>query len=155
MLALTESSVLTRWSDLHTWLHNEPPIAGDFAVVPPYQTVLLDVSPPPLFVLLIQGTLVFDQAPLTLDATYILVEGGVLEVGTPDAPFTHPATITLHGDRYDTIALPDVGAKCLVAYMPMTMAGPETMGLGSDGVASSATGMTPRRSVLGTWTCTD
>ena len=74
----------SRWSDLRTWLYNEPPIALDFVVVPQYQTVLLDVTPPELLVLLIQGTVVFDRRDISLDAWYILVEGGTLEIGTED-----------------------------------------------------------------------
>ena len=37
-------------------------------VIPEGQTVILDVSPPKLLVLLIQGTLVFDRKNLALDA---------------------------------------------------------------------------------------
>ena len=68
-------------------------------------------------------------------------------------PFTHQATITLHGDRYGTIALPDIGAKCLVAYMAMVMTA-ETTGPGCDGVLAPATGMIPPQSTLGKATTT-
>ena len=78
---------LDRWSDLRTWLYQEPPVEEDFVVVPDGQTVLLDVSPPKLFVLLIQGRLVFDRQDLTLNSSYILIAGGQLEVGTPAEPF--------------------------------------------------------------------
>jgi hypothetical protein len=106
---------LDRWSDLRTWLHDEPPMEGDFVVIPPSQTILLDVSPPELFFLLIQGSLVFDRRDLTLDSTYIYVLGGLLEIGTPEDPFLNKATITLHGDRYETIHLPRSGAKMIGA----------------------------------------
>ena len=68
-------------------------------VIPADQTVLLDVSPPELLMLLIQGSLVFDRKNLALDATYMLIQGGSLEVGTESEPFLQQATITLHGDR--------------------------------------------------------
>ena len=42
--------------------------------------VLLDVSPPRLHLLLIEGTLVFDRVDLELQATYILIRGGTLRV---------------------------------------------------------------------------
>ncbi len=106
---------LDRWSALTTWLNQEPPVEGDFVVIPDGQTVLLDVSPPELLMLLIQGSLVFDRKDLALDATYILIQGGSLEVGTEEQPFTHNAVITLHGDRYRTIGLPTVGNKMLAA----------------------------------------
>ena len=74
---------IDKWSALSTWLNNEPPIDGDFVVVPDGQAVLMDVSPPALSVLLVQGVMAFDaSAPLlTLDAEYILIFGGILEVG--------------------------------------------------------------------------
>ena len=35
------------------------------------------------------------------------------QVGTASAPYLNRAVITLHGDRYKSIELPMVGAKCL------------------------------------------
>ncbi len=78
---------LDRWSDLRTWLHNEPPVEDDLVVIPDGQTVVLDVSPPRLFVLLVQGVLTFGRQDLNLDANYILIQGGQFEVGTPSEPF--------------------------------------------------------------------
>ena len=140
---------LDRWSDLRTWRYNEPPIEGDFVVVPPHQTLLMDVSPPELFVLLVQGSLVFDRQDLALDAWYILVEGGTFEIGSEEKPFLNKATITVHGDRYANIALPDVGAKCFAAYMVETMAA-EVSGAGSAGILMPSMGVPMPQSVLGT-----
>jgi hypothetical protein len=75
----------------------------------------MDISPPKLKLLLVQGQLVFDRRYLELHAEYIWVQGGLLEVGTENEPFTHKATITLYGDRWNSIALPRLGSKCLVA----------------------------------------
>ena len=85
-------------------------------MIPDGQTVLMDVSPPELFFLLVEGALVFDRTNLTLDVWYFLMLGGSLEVGTEAEPFEQFATITLHGDRYTNLVLPDVGSKMLVAY---------------------------------------
>ena len=52
-------------------------------------------------------------ADLTFDATYIYVYGGTFTAGTEDKPFLNRLTITLHGDRYNTVEIPNVGAKCL------------------------------------------
>ena len=49
------------------------------------------------YLLLIGGTLEFARMDLRLEATYILIKGGRLEVGTEREPFTHTATITLYG----------------------------------------------------------
>ena len=104
---------LDRWSQVNTWLNDEPPVTGDSVVIPEDQTILMDVSPPRLNWLQVNGMLVFDRKNLNLDATYILVYGGILEVGTEDEPFEQEATITLHGDRRETIELPFVGNKVL------------------------------------------
>lgn len=104
---------LDRWSALTTWLDDQPPVHGDFVTIPEDQTILLDESPPQLSVLLVLGMLVFDRKNLNLDASYILVQGGVMEIGTEDDPFLHTATITLHGDRRKNVELPFIGAKVL------------------------------------------
>eukprot|EP00035_Acanthoeca_spectabilis_P007825 m.144226 g.144226 ORF g.144226 m.144226 type:complete len:4359 (-) comp14100_c0_seq10:3061-16137(-) len=104
---------LDKWSEVNTWLNDEPPIDGDSVIIPIDQTILLDVQPPRLFLLLVQGALVFDRINVNLDASYILVQGGLLEVGTEDEPFLNTTTITLHGDRRRSIELPFIGAKVL------------------------------------------
>jgi hypothetical protein len=50
---------------------------------------------------------------VSLDAEYIMVRGknAALEIGTEDAPFTHKATITLHGRRDTAKEIPVYGAK--------------------------------------------
>ncbi len=72
------------------------PAAGAAVTVAADRTVLLDVSPPPLAGLTIEGALVFDEADLALTADWIAVTG-TLRVGTTAQPFQHQATITLTG----------------------------------------------------------
>jgi hypothetical protein len=105
---------LDRWSALTTWRYQEPPVAGDFVQIPQGQAVLLDVDTPVLSFLLIQGVLVFEEKDLHLQSEYIYVQGGQLSVGSESRPFTHKATITLHGDRWTSIELPHYGSKVLV-----------------------------------------
>lgn len=50
---------------------------------------------------------------LSLDSTYIWIAGGHFFVGSEEAPFLQQATITLHGDRWNTIELPVIGSKRL------------------------------------------
>lgn len=104
---------LDRWSSPNTWANFEPPLAGDSVVVPPGQAILVDVAPPPLFLVLVQGELTFDNADLTFDASYIMVHGGAFNVGSEAQPFLNKLTITLHGDRWTSVELPDLGAKVL------------------------------------------
>jgi len=102
-----------RWSAPATWQGLAPPVAGDLVVIPPGQHILLDVSPPPLSALIVEGSLTFaDERDVALTAGYIIVRGGRLAVGSPSAPFTHRATITLTGNR-TAPELPMFGAKVL------------------------------------------
>jgi len=104
---------LDRWSAVTTWANSEPPVDGDTVFVPDGQSVLLDVPSPKLYLLLVQGDMVFDRVDLTLDAHYIFIYGGTFEVGTEDEPFEQNAVITLHGDRFTTQEIPHVGGKML------------------------------------------
>ena len=67
------------------------------------------------YLLLIGGTLEFARMDLRLEATYILIKGGRLEVGTEREPFTHTATITLYG-HVKSLELPIFGAKTLAVH---------------------------------------
>ncbi|XP_072027284.1 LOW QUALITY PROTEIN: fibrocystin-L-like [Amphiura filiformis] len=102
------------WSSKYTWGGYDPPIEGDFVVVPDGQTLLLDTSTPILKMLLIQGgSVIFDEVDLTLNSEYILiVDGGLLQVGTEQEPFQHQATIMMHG-HVGSKELPLYGAKTL------------------------------------------
>lgn len=64
---------LDAWSAVNTWLNNEPPLPGDSVVIPIDQTILLDTDAS-LFLLLVQGALVFDRRDINLDASYIFVQ---------------------------------------------------------------------------------
>ena len=85
----------TRWSDPPTWPDNRVPAAGEQVTIPSGKTVLLDVSPPALNGITVNGTLRFaDESDLSLTTEWIMVHGE-LEIGTEAQPFTHNATITL------------------------------------------------------------
>ncbi|ESO84871.1 hypothetical protein LOTGIDRAFT_131466, partial [Lottia gigantea] len=102
------------WSSQYTWGNNPPPVAGDLVVIPANQTILLDTDTPVLKMLIIQGgKLIFDEKDVEFRAEYILiVDGGVLEVGTEEKPFEHKGIITLFGHQRSK-ELPIYGAKCL------------------------------------------
>ena len=78
---------LDRWSEVNTWLNDEPPGDGDSVVIPADQTLLMDVDPPRLQVVLVLGLFVFDRRDLHLDAEYIVIQGGKMEVGSEEEPF--------------------------------------------------------------------
>jgi hypothetical protein len=79
-----ESSVfeyVDRWSSRFTWGGNALPHQGESVYIKSNQTVYLDISPPVLNLILIEGTLIFeDEQDLHLQAKYIFINGGRLQV---------------------------------------------------------------------------
>jgi len=85
----------TNWSSPATWPNKKVPAAGDKVEIASGKEVILDVSPPALGGLTVNGKLSFaDKSDLELSTEWIMVHGE-LEVGTEAKPFTHKATITL------------------------------------------------------------
>lgn len=90
----TEIPIGSPWSDPGSWPSGRVPGEGDNIVIPTGKQILLDVSPPPLGSITIQGTLVFDDEDLELSAKWIMVHG-TLRVGHVQRAFQHQATLTL------------------------------------------------------------
>ena len=87
-----------RWSDAATWPDRKVPAKDDVVTIEKGMDVVLDVSPPPLHGLRINGKLSFaDKKDLELTTEWIMVHGE-LEIGTEAAPHTRNATITLTND---------------------------------------------------------
>ena len=83
------------WSNPATWPDRKVPRAGDTVTIEKGKDVLLDVSPPSLGGLQIEGKLSFsDKADIELTTESIIVHGE-LEIGTEAKPHTRKATITL------------------------------------------------------------
>ncbi|HEX4998596.1 MAG TPA: G8 domain-containing protein, partial [Terriglobia bacterium] len=86
----------SRWSDPATWPGRKVPVAGDKVTIEKGKEVVLDVSPPALNGLTIEGKLSFsDNADLELTSEWVMVHDGELEIGTAARPHTRKATITL------------------------------------------------------------
>src|SRR3954469_14628330 len=84
----------TNWSDPATWPNRKVPVAGDKVIIAKDKQVVLDVTPPALNGLTIEGKLSFaDNKDLELTTEWIMVHGE-LEIGTEKAPHTRKATIT-------------------------------------------------------------
>src|SRR5262245_28737075 len=84
-----------RWSNPATWPDRKVPRAGNTVTIEKGKDVLLDVSPPSLGGLHIEGKLSFsDKTDLELTTEWIMVHGE-LEIGTEANPHTRKATITL------------------------------------------------------------
>ncbi|WP_218081586.1 G8 domain-containing protein [Anthocerotibacter panamensis] len=109
------SGVLQRWSDPATW-GGVLPQAGSVVTIPAGQTVLLDISPPALKSLTVQGQLTFDKRDLNLTSDWIMVmgSGSELRIGTEQAPYRNRAVITLTGND-TTVNVMGMGNKFLGA----------------------------------------
>src|SRR5579884_2968129 len=87
------SGSLKRWSDPATWPDKKVPGKGALVSIGRDMNVVLDVSPPPLHGLTINGKLSFaDNKDLELTTEWIMVHGE-LEIGTEAKPHPHQATI--------------------------------------------------------------
>ncbi len=85
----------TKWSDPATWPNKKVPAAGDKVEIAAGKSVILDVSPPALGGVTINGKLSFaDNADVELVTEWIMLHGE-LEAGTEARPHTRKATITL------------------------------------------------------------
>jgi len=84
----------TRWSDAATWPDRKVPVAGDKVTIAKGQDVLLDVSPPALGGVTIDGRLSFaNNKDLELTTEWVMLHGQ-LEIGSETSPHTRKATIT-------------------------------------------------------------
>jgi len=83
------------WSDPTTWSGRAVPAEGDIVTIGAGLDVVLDVSPPALHGITLDGKLTFaDNKDLELSTEWIL-NRGELQIGTESKPYTGKATITL------------------------------------------------------------
>ena len=77
------------------------PALGENVTIPYGWTLVIDISPPPLFSLVIQGNVSFsNSSDITLAATYLLIMAqGVLSAGSQDVPHPMKAMVLLNGTR--------------------------------------------------------
>jgi len=109
--AATPAAAQSLWSNPATW-GGAVPGAGAHVVVPQGQRIVLDVSPPPLASLTVNGVLTFARRDLALTVGWIMVHG-MFEVGTEEVPFAERASITLNGALDDNVM--GMGARGFVA----------------------------------------
>jgi cell migration-inducing and hyaluronan-binding protein len=100
-----------RWSDPATWPDRQVPRAGDKVTIAAGKDVVLDVSPPALGGLAIDGKLSFaDNRDLELTTEWVTLRGQ-LEIGTEARPHTRKATITLTNNVPDEEPMQDMGDR--------------------------------------------
>ncbi len=96
------------WSSPWTWGGESPPEAGTIVSIDSGKTVYFDTTTPILKAILIDNaSLIFDDnQDVALNVEYILiVNGGILQIGTESNPFQHKAIITMYG-QLRSIELP-------------------------------------------------
>lgn len=102
------------WSDPTTW-GGVLPGANSHVVVPAGQCVSMDLSPPRLASVTVNGTLTFaDTADRHLQAGWVLVQGGTLQVGAAAQPFQNVAQITLDAPNDGSNVMPGMGTRGLL-----------------------------------------
>ncbi|OYX08076.1 MAG: hypothetical protein B7Z08_10865, partial [Sphingomonadales bacterium 32-68-7] len=85
-----------RWSDPAAWPGGKVPAEGDAVTIARDLEVVLDVAPPALRSLTVDGKLRFaDDRDLALSTEWIYLRGGELQIGSEARPYTHQASITL------------------------------------------------------------
>jgi cell migration-inducing and hyaluronan-binding protein len=88
--------VRSRWSDPASWPDGKVPRAGDAVTIGRDRDIVLDVNPPALRSLTINGKLSFsNDLDLELKSDWIYLPGGELDIGSEAKPYTRKATITL------------------------------------------------------------
>lgn len=90
----------TPWSDPASWPSGEVPQAGESVTIPVGSHIIMDVSPPPIGGLLVQGTLSFSETSIALATDYLLVEG-LLQAGSETDLYDGELTITIGGPDVD------------------------------------------------------
>jgi len=86
----------SRWSDPASWPDGKVPGEGAAVTIGRDMNIVLDVDPPALRSLTIQGKLSFsDDLDIGLETEWIYLPGGELQIGSEARPHTRNATITL------------------------------------------------------------
>jgi hypothetical protein len=118
------------WSSDTTWGGEFAPMEMESVWIPKGLNLFVDVdSTPILNAILVEGSLIFaPEADPThhrfFDAHYIFVNGGLMEVGTEEFPYTSKITITMHSSVSDPY-IPIYGNKVIgVRHGTLEMHGP-------------------------------
>jgi hypothetical protein len=108
-----------KWSDVQTW-GGLAPVDGDAIHIPKGMNLLVDIESTPMLSLVnVEGSLIFDPAyARSFNAEFVLVKNGYLEIGTEEAPFCGPEslTITMSGSEFGGSTLPVFGNKVLAVH---------------------------------------
>lgn len=92
------------WSDASNWPNKTLPQLGQNVTIPSTWNMLLDIDPPELYFVEINGNLIFDRnRNNTFTAHIIFVNEGTIWIGTSLIPFVNNANIILKGNSSDPL----------------------------------------------------
>ena len=118
------------WSKSSTWGQLFPPVDGESVSVPKCRHLLVDIDKTPkLYAIIVDGgsLIVAPDANLAhereIHAHYIVINNGLMEVGTEKNPYCSKLIITMYGVKYDP-AVPIYGKKVIgVRFSTLEMHG--------------------------------
>ena len=115
MVTRSLSALPSPWSDPATWQRwgGHLPQAGEAVVIPAGQRVLLDMSPPPLASLTVQGELSTADTPVTLKVGAVRVEGQMY-LGSVQHPLTRRVEVMLGQDAQIPASSPEPDGTLMV-----------------------------------------
>jgi len=88
------------WSNTTSWPDGKLPVEGDDVHIEPAWNMILDIDPPVLRLLRINGRLTFlNTTNIHLRAKHIYVRKGELHIGSAEYPYQFDASITLYGEK--------------------------------------------------------
>ena len=127
------NNLTQNWSNDSIWDEGQVPKEGDGVFIKCSSHVILDIPIPRLANLTICGILeLLDALNHTIEADFILIDGGKLVVGSPTQPFQNMATFTLHGNKTSReIILPPsgpvLGAKAIGVFGQLSLHGQQRL----------------------------
>ena len=126
--AVTED-LIRNWSNASMWPGAVVPPVNSAVLIPKEWRVLLDIDPPNLASLIIDGELIFDssRALNTLNSYIIWVRKGNITAGSPSIPFPNKIIINILGDKKSEGLIIDnfieIGNKILAVTGTMNLYG--------------------------------
>ena len=100
------------WSNASQWPEERLPVEGENVTIPYEWNLVMDIDPPKIEYLKVNGILIFDRArDNKLEAHYIWVSQGIIRIGSADSPFMNQAEIVLHGEKDDKYLVIDPDAS--------------------------------------------
>jgi hypothetical protein len=88
------------------------PTANQNVTIPYEWNLVLDIDPPILYYVEVNGILIFDRSRDNIfQAHYIWVKQGIIQIGSNTSAFTKQANIILHGAKNDSYLVVDPDAS--------------------------------------------